>query len=82
MNPNGFALVPAKLNLDSLLNMAVMQGWAIRVFFLVQYQNQDAGIGIVLVVFKNHLHPIPNQYQSITQKKKGVEMLHWGPSTT
>ena len=33
---------------------------------VVQYQYQGAGIGIVLVVVKNHLYPIPDQYQSFT----------------
>ena len=31
---------------------------------VVQYQYQGAGMGIVLVVVKNHLYPIPDQYQS------------------
>ena len=30
---------------------------------VVQYQYQGAGIGIVLLVVKNHLYPIPDQYQ-------------------
>ena len=30
---------------------------------VVQYQYQGAGIGIVLVLVKNHLYPIPDQYQ-------------------
>ena len=33
---------------------------------VVQYQYQGAGIGIVLVIIKNHLYPIPDQYQSFT----------------
>ena len=33
---------------------------------VVQYQYQGAGIGIVLVLVKNHLYPIPDQYQSFT----------------
>ena len=32
----------------------------------VQYQYQGVGIGIVLVVVKNHLYPIPDQYQRFT----------------
>jgi hypothetical protein len=31
---------------------------------VVQYQYQGAGIGIVLLLVKNHLYPIPDQYQS------------------
>jgi hypothetical protein len=34
---------------------------------VVQYQYQGAGIGIVLVLVKNHLYPIPDQYQTNTQ---------------
>ena len=30
---------------------------------VVQYQCQGTGIGIVLVVVKNHIYPIPDQYQ-------------------
>jgi hypothetical protein len=35
---------------------------------VVQYHYQRAGIGIVLVVVKNHLYPIPYQYQMCTGK--------------
>ena len=35
---------------------------------LVQYQYQNAGIGIVLLVVKNHLSPIADQYQISTYK--------------
>ena len=35
---------------------------------VVQYQYQGAGIGIVLLVVKNHLYPIPDQYQISTFK--------------
>ena len=31
---------------------------------VVQYKYQGAGIGIVLLVVKNDLYPIPDQYQS------------------
>ena len=34
--------------------------------FVVQYQYQGAGIGIVLLVVKNHLFPIPDQYPNST----------------
>ena len=33
---------------------------------VVEYQYQGAGIGIVLLVVKNHLYPIPDQYQDFT----------------
>ena len=33
---------------------------------VVQYQYKGAGIGIVLVVVKNQLYLIPDQYQSFT----------------
>jgi hypothetical protein len=33
---------------------------------VVQYQYQGAGIGIVSLLVKNHLYPIPDQYQSFT----------------
>ena len=33
---------------------------------VVEYQYQGAGIGIVLLLVKNHLYPIPNQYQNYT----------------
>ena len=33
---------------------------------VVEYQYQGVGIGIVLLVVKNHLYPIPNQYQNFT----------------
>ena len=35
---------------------------------VVQYKYQGAGIGIVLLVVKNHLYPIPDQYQNSTCK--------------
>ena len=35
---------------------------------VVEYQYQGAGIGIVLLVVKNLLYPIPNQYQYSTCK--------------
>jgi hypothetical protein len=35
---------------------------------VVEYQYQGAGIGIVLLVVKNLLYPIPNQYQYVTWK--------------
>ena len=35
---------------------------------VVEYQYQGAGIGIVLFVVKNHLYPIPAQYQDSTCK--------------
>jgi hypothetical protein len=35
---------------------------------VVEYQYQGAGIGIVLLVVKNHLYPIPNQYQNFECK--------------
>ena len=31
---------------------------------VVEYQYHGAGIGIVLLVVKNHLYPIPDQYQN------------------
>ena len=36
---------------------------------VVQYQYQGAGIGIVLLVVKNHLYPIPDQYQNSACKE-------------
>ena len=40
---------------------------------VVQYQYEDAGIGIVSVVVKKHLYPIPDQYQSVTgNAAKGI----------
>jgi hypothetical protein len=33
---------------------------------VLEYQYQEDGIGIVLVVVKNHLYPIPEQYKSFT----------------
>jgi hypothetical protein len=33
---------------------------------VVEYQYQGAGIGIVLLIVKTHLYPIPNQYQNYT----------------
>ena len=33
---------------------------------VVEYQYHGAGIGIVLLVVKNHLYPIPDQYQNST----------------
>jgi hypothetical protein len=36
---------------------------------VVQYQYQGAGIGIVLLVVKNHLYPIPDQYQNYACKE-------------
>ena len=35
---------------------------------VVQYQYQGAGIGIVLLVVKKHLYPMPTQYQIYTYK--------------
>jgi hypothetical protein len=35
---------------------------------VVEYQYQGAGIGIVLLVVKDLLYPIPNQYQYSTCK--------------
>ena len=37
---------------------------------VVEYQNQGAGIGIVLLVVKNLLYPIPDQYQIFTGNKQ------------
>jgi hypothetical protein len=36
---------------------------------VVQYQYQGAGIGIVLLVVKNLLYPIPDQYQNSACKE-------------
>ena len=47
---------------DHLSRMGYTRG------IVVQYQYQGAGIGIVLVLLKNHLYPIPDQYQSFTGK--------------
>jgi hypothetical protein len=33
---------------------------------MVKYQYRGSGIGIVLETVKNHLYPIPDQYQSFT----------------
>ena len=41
---------------------------AIRRGTEVQYQYQGADIGIVLLVVKNHLYPIPPQYQNSALK--------------
>ena len=36
---------------------------------VVQYRYQGAGNGIVLLVVKNHIYPIPDQYQNSTCKE-------------
>jgi hypothetical protein len=36
---------------------------------VVQHQCQGAGIGIVLLLLKNHLYPIPDQYQNSACKQ-------------
>ena len=46
--------------------MSKLQGWAIRGGIVVEYQYQGDGIGIVLLVVKKHLYPIPNQYKNST----------------
>ena len=54
---------------------------------VVQYQYQGAGIGIVLLVVKNHLYPIPNQYQNYTctaaiRSKKKTENIYFHEQKT
>ena len=51
---------------------------------VVQYQYQGAGIGIALVVVKNLLYPIPNQYQSLnpTWKSRHVCAISFSFSET
>ena len=48
---------------------------------VVKYQYQGAANGIVLLVVKNHLYPIPNQYQNAACKaairnKERAENMH------